>query len=208
MKVISVINHKGGVGKSTIATQVAGCFANKGFKVVLGDFDIQQSSNNWLALRPENAAVIHSWELNDGKLGSLSSDIDYVIIDTPAGIRENALEKITAISDKIITPLKPSIFDILSTETFLEEIVEMINQQDKVTDLCVIGSMSDPRTKSAEKLQAFIEALGLESPTSIRPAQIYTHLAAHGLTIFDGSNAIFERDIEQWLPLINWIDKE
>lgn len=56
MKIISILNHKGGVGKSIIATNLAGYYANKGGNVLLGDFDIQQSSQNWLNFRPENAA--------------------------------------------------------------------------------------------------------------------------------------------------------
>lgn len=61
MKIISILNHKGGVGKSTIATNLAGYYANKGGNVLLEDFDVQQSSQNWLNFRPENAAPIKTW---------------------------------------------------------------------------------------------------------------------------------------------------
>ena len=49
MSVIVVANPKGGVGKSTLATHVAGYYASKGHSVVLGDIDRQQSSRLWLA---------------------------------------------------------------------------------------------------------------------------------------------------------------
>ena len=52
MPVIVVANPKGGVGKSTLATNVAGCLARQGHAVMLGDVDRQQSSRQWLALRP------------------------------------------------------------------------------------------------------------------------------------------------------------
>ena len=58
MPVIVVINPKGGVGKSTLATQVAGYFASQGASVMLGDLDRQQSGRQWLALRPSSAAPI------------------------------------------------------------------------------------------------------------------------------------------------------
>lgn len=207
-KVISILNHKGGVGKSTIATNIAGYFANQGKNVLFGDFDVQQSSYNWLALRPENAIPIHTWEIVEGQLSEPPKNTDYIIIDSPAGIRASSLKRLVSMSDKVITPIKPGVFDIMSTETFLTEIVEMINEQEKDTDLCVIGNMIDPRTKSTEQLFTFIKGLGLECPALIRQAQIYVHLAAHGLTIFDSNSSIFARDTEQWEPLLEWIKKD
>lgn len=205
-KVISILNHKGGVGKSTISTNMAGYFANKGHKVMIGDFDVQQSSQNWLSQRPKNLAPINSWEIVNGQLASPNSEMDYIIVDSPAGIRAGSLKKLVSMSDKVIVPLKPGFFDILSTESFLEEIVEVINEQKKETDLCLIGNMVDMRTKASEQLAKFIESCGLNNPTMIRQAQIYVHLAAHGLTIFDSKSDLFAKEIDQWMPLINWLE--
>ena len=206
MKVISILNHKGGVGKSTIATNLAGYYANQGSNVLLGDFDVQQSSQNWLGLRPENAAPIHTWEIENGQLATPPQDTSHIIIDSPAGIRAASLKKLVSMSDKIVAPVKPGIFDIMSTQVFMEEIIEMINNQDKPTDVCIIGNMVDVRTKSAEQLQKFTESLGIDCPVFIRQGQIYIHLAAHGLTIFDSQTNIFEKEIEQWQPLIEWLE--
>lgn len=205
MRVVSILNHKGGVGKSTIATNLAGYFANQSEKVLLGDFDVQQSSRNWLNLRPDNAAPISTWQMKDGQLMVPPPGTECIIVDSPAGIRGDSLKKLVSFSDKIIVPLKPGIFDMMSTQSFLEEIVEMINAQEKETDLCVVGSMVDIRTKASEQLQKFVDSLGLESPTVIRQAQSYVHLAAHGLTLFDAKNNAFEQDIQQWYPLIKWV---
>lgn len=207
MKIISILNHKGGVGKSTIATNLAGYYANKGGNVLLGDFDIQQSSQNWLNFRPENAANIKTWELEDGKLVTPPEGTTHIIIDSPAGIRANSLERLVKMSDKIITPLKPSLLDMMSTEQFFEEIVLMINNQEKNIDLCVIGNMVDVRTKSAEQLRKFLDNIDIECPTFIRQGQIYIHLVAHGLSIFDSKTDTFKREIEQWQPLLNWLEK-
>ena len=208
MNVISIVNHKGGVGKSTISTNLAGYFANQNKKVLIGDFDIQQSSHNWLLHRPENVSKIDLWHIQNGKLEYPSKDTDYIIIDSPAGIRASSLEKLVKLSDKVIIPLKPGYFDIMSTESFLEEIIEMINSTEKEIDLCVIGNMVDSRTKSTEQLSKYLDSLGVEIPTMIRQAQIYVHLAAHGLTIFDSKKNIFEHEIQQWKPLLNWIEQE
>ena len=57
MPVIVVANPKGGVGKTTLATNIAGYLASRGHAVMLGDVDRQQSSRTWLGLRPAGAAA-------------------------------------------------------------------------------------------------------------------------------------------------------
>ncbi len=63
MPVIVVANPKGGVGKSTLSTNIAGCLAAAGHAVMLGDVDRQQSARQWLALRPSHLPAISSWVL-------------------------------------------------------------------------------------------------------------------------------------------------
>ena len=59
MPVIVIANPKGGSGKSTLSTNVAGYFASQGHSVMLGDADVQQSSKLWLDLRPGDTVVIY-----------------------------------------------------------------------------------------------------------------------------------------------------
>ena len=60
MPVIVIANPKGGVGKSTLATQVAGWLAHQGHAVMLGDVDRQQSSRQWLGLRPAHLRPVRA----------------------------------------------------------------------------------------------------------------------------------------------------
>jgi chromosome partitioning protein len=67
--------------------------------------------------------------------------------------------------------------------------------------------MIDFRTKSTEQLKKFLDNIDIEHPTFIRQSQIYVNLFAHGLSIFDYKNNISNREIEQWQPLIYWLEK-
>ena len=74
MPVVLVANPKGGVGKSTLATNIAGYFASRGHAVMLGDVDRQQSSRLWLGLRPPQARPIATWEATGGRRPSQRRD--------------------------------------------------------------------------------------------------------------------------------------
>ncbi len=59
MKHILIANSKGGSGKTTLATNLAGYFASLGKRVMLNDLDRQQSSAQWLARRPAVMPLTH-----------------------------------------------------------------------------------------------------------------------------------------------------
>ena len=86
MPVVVVANPKGGVGKSTIATNVAGYFASLGHAVMLGDADRQQSSQLWLGLRPHGARPIGTWDFGPGHIAKPPKGTTHVVLDTPAGM--------------------------------------------------------------------------------------------------------------------------
>ena len=68
MPVVLIVNPKGGVGKSTVATNLAGYFASRGNATMLGDLDKQQSALGWLARRPAGAAAIVSWDVDTDRI--------------------------------------------------------------------------------------------------------------------------------------------
>mgnify|MGYP003493574518 CR=1 FL=1 len=72
MPVIVVANPKGGAGKSTLATNIAGYLAAQGHAVMLGDADRQQSSRMWLGLRPAAARRIASFATSEMARTSLN----------------------------------------------------------------------------------------------------------------------------------------
>ncbi|MBF0779455.1 ParA family protein, partial [Streptococcus cuniculi] len=61
------------------------------------------------------------------------------------------------------------------------------------------------RTIAADKLQEFVEGLGLPVLGMLRDTQNYVHLAAQGLSLFDVAPGRVARDLEQWRPVCDWL---
>ena len=206
MPVIAVVNPKGGVGKSTLATQVAGYFASRGHPVMLGDIDRQGSSRDWLAIRPAAAAPIRSWEI-EGNLARPPKGASHVVLDTPAQIGEGKLEKVLDLADGVLVPLQPSMFDILATRPFLDALRKHYRTSERLQKrVALVGMKVDARTRSAEQWRRFVEQLDLPVAGALRDTQNYVQLAAHGLTLFDVAAHRVETDLQSWRPVAAWLD--
>lgn len=203
MPVIAVANPKGGVGKSTLAMNVAGFFASQGHTVALGDLDPQQSSRLWRSLRPATARPIADWETPQGAALRAPRDASHAVLDTPAGLHGAALKEVLRLADKVLVPLQPSVFDIFATRSFLDELAA--HRQAASTRIGIVGMRVDGRTIAADKLQEFVEGLGLPVLGMLRDTQNYVHLAAQGLSLFDVAPGRVARDLEQWRPVCDWL---
>lgn len=205
MPIVVVANPKGGVGKSTLSTNIAGYFASQGHAVMLGDADRQQSSRLWLQLRPEAARPIRTWEVSQDLIARPPKDVTHVVLDTPAGLHGWRFKDVMRMADKVIVPLQPSIFDIYATRSFLDEIAEF-RHADKLK-IGIVGMRVDGRTIAADKLQEFMGGLGLPVLGHLRDTQNYIHLAARGLTLFDVAPGRVEKDLQQWQGICQWLAK-
>lgn len=205
MPVIVVANPKGGVGKSTLATHLAGWFARQGHAVMLGDTDRQHSSRQWLALRPAGLPAIRGWDLDAGDIARPPRGTTHVVLDTPAGLHGKRLDELMKIADKVLVPLQPSLFDIQATHAFVGALREH-RRADKVS-IGVVGNRSREGTLSREQLHQFLDTLAVPVLGYLRDAQIYVQLAAHGLTLWDVAPSRAARDLEQWQPILDWADR-
>jgi len=72
----------------------------------------------------------------------------------------------------------------------------------------VLGMRVDERTLAAEQLHRFVEGLGIPVVGYLRDTQNYVYLAAQGLTLWDVARSRVARDIEQWQPLLDWLEPD
>lgn len=204
MPVVVVANPKGGVGKSTLATNIAGYFASQGHAVILGDTDRQQSARLWLGLRPASTRPIGTWDISPELIAKPPKGTTHVVIDTPAGLHGKRLGEVFKRADKVIVPLQPSVFDIFATRDFLDQLAEQ-RRADGV-QVGLVGMRVDARTHAAEQLHQFVDSLGFPVLGYLRPTQNYIHLAAQGLTLFDLVPDRVARDLAQWQGICAWLD--
>jgi len=205
MPVIAVVNPKGGVGKTTLATNIAGWLASRGTAVMLGDVDRQASARAWLSLRPATVPTIRHWDI-DGSTARPPKGVTHVVLDTPAQLPDDRLEQVLKIADSIVVPLQPSMFDILATHRFLDELLRDPRGMRRTKDrTAVVGMRVDPRTRSAEELGRFVAGLGLPVAGYVRDTQNYVQLAAHGLSVFDLPVHRVPQDRATWAPLTAWL---
>jgi chromosome partitioning protein len=206
MPVIVVANPKGGVGKSTLATNIAGCLAAAGHSVMLGDVDRQQSSRQWLAQRARvQPALPHisGWDIAADQLVRPPKGTTHVVLDTPAGMHDKRLDAVMKIADRLLIPLQPSLFDIQATHAFVAEL--RAHRRGHEVKLGLVGMRVREHTLANEQLHQYLGTLPLPVVAWLRDTQNYVQLAARGLTLFDVAKSRVERDLEQWGPLAAWV---
>ena len=203
MSVIVVANPKGGVGKSTLATQISGYLASQGKVVTLGDLDRQQSSRQWLDIRPAHLRRILPWDISRDEIARPAKGATDAVIDTPAGLHGNRLDAALKVADLIVVPLQPSLFDMQATHAFLRELRE--HKRTSKLRMGIVGMRVKEHTIALERFQEFVGTLGIPLITTLRDTQNYVHLAAHGLTLFDVAPGKVERDLAQFEPLGRWL---
>jgi chromosome partitioning protein len=206
MPVIVVANPKGGVGKSTLSSNMAGYFASQGHAVMLGDVDRQQSSRLWLTLRPATLPAIQSWDVSKDQIARPPKGTTHIVLDTPAGLHGKGLEAVMKLADKVIVPLQASVFDIYATQDFISDLAER-KRADR-TQLAVVGNRIKDHTKATEHLKEFLQTLDVPLLALLRDTQNYAHLAAHGLSLWDVAPHKVEKDLAQWAPVLTWLNQD
>lgn len=205
MRAILIANPKGGSGKTTLATNLAGYLAKQNQRVVLWDLDQQKSSLNWLALRDPELPSISRLDLEQkASQGDMEKD-DWLVLDSPAGIQGKNLSHALKLAHKIIVPVQPSLFDMVATRDFITRLAEVENVQSKKYFIGIVGMRVDPRTRAASTLEQFLMQYDLPILTYLRDTMVYVNAAFNGKSIFDLPFYQAEQELVQWQPLTKWV---
>ena len=211
---ITVINVKGGCGKTTVATNLASAYAKLNMNTALLDYDPQGSSMYWLKSRPAQAPKLHgiaAYRDNGAAvtrsfLLRLPQDTERVIIDTPAGLTGLALIDQLRATDTILIPVLPSSIDIHATADFIRDLFLIAKVRPQRTRLCIICNRVKPNTLSFRALERFLLALDIPVIAQLRETQNYVASSEQGLGVHELESRTNQQDIEAWQQVVSWLE--
>lgn len=201
---ILVANIKGGCGKTTMATQLAGWCASEGHATLLADVDRQRSSLGWLQRRPFTAPPIGAADWVK-ELGDVPKAVERLVIDAPAALKTRQIEDLVAAADVVVLPVLPSAFDEGATRRFLDRLEDLKAIAKHRKPVAVVGNRVRTRTRAAEQLDQFLDGIGHSVVARLRDSQTYPALAASGLSLFDSGMRRVAPLREDWAPLTGFI---
>lgn len=186
MKVIAVLNQKGGSGKTTIATHLARALQLSGKSVLLVDSDPQGSSRDWAAVREDNPVPVIAIDRPtiERDLKNVAQK-DFVVIDGAPQASDLAISAIK-VADLILIPVQPSPYDIWATS----DLVDLIHQRIELTEgklkAAFIISRAIKGTKIGADIRQALADYQLPVLTStITQRVIYPTSAISGSTVLD-----------------------
>jgi chromosome partitioning protein len=183
--IISLVNQKGGVGKTTLAINLAIGLARRNFKVGFLDTDPQGTAAQWQSIEDNVAFEMrhHPSPISSGDILEANRNHGLLVIDTPPAIGEITLS-VLAYSDLAIIPLAPSILDLWSSRTTMGMIEEAKKVNPKLEGRLLV-SRKIPRTRLGREGREAIAALEMEVfETEISQRIAYVESMIAGVSVF------------------------
>jgi chromosome partitioning protein len=195
--VISLINQKGGVGKTTIAINLASALSSKKFNVLMVDADPQGSVLQW-----QSTGANREFDVVRLSMPGLSTQIsnhrrtfDHVVIDSPPAL-SHISQEIAVSSDLAIIPIAPSSLDIWSSRETIQLVTDVgRKQQGLATKLLVYRKI--PGTRLAAEARDALNSYGLDIfKTELSQRIAYVESIVSGVSVLKYSpNSIAAREI-------------
>jgi len=215
MNTTLVVNAKGGVGKTTITTNLASYFAARDIPTTIADFDPQGSSLNWLAQRSSDARKIHGADLSNRHGSGLQSgrrqiprDTQQLIIDAPAGPSRLLLQDLLARTQSILIPVAPSSIDVHATANFIKELLLVGHVRFRNIRVAVVANRVRSGKPVYAPLERFVSALGIAFLGRVSDSDTYVEVAETGLGIFDLPADTCCAELREFQPIVRWVAGE
>lgn len=214
MQRIVVLNPKGGSGKTTLAVNLASYFASRQQMPVLMDFDPQGSSLRWVKKREPGTPWVHAIAAfeKDGRMTRsfqlrAPEGATHIIVDTPAALDAREMPEITRAADKILVPVLPSDIDIHACSRCIRDLLLVAKIRRDDNRLGVVANRVRRNTVAFQSLVRFLGTLAIPVVTTLRDSQNYVRSTELGLGIHEMKRYVVREDLEQWEPLIRWLEE-
>lgn len=206
---ISILNQKGGSGKTTLATNISVGLARMGGRVLLVDTDPQGSARDWRSVNDNCCVPVIGLDRPSlaKDLRDFSKQYDIVVLDGAPQLKEMSAAAIR-VSDAILVPVQPSPYDIWATQ----DLVELISARREISDGKVQAAFVVSRAIQNTKLSNdVIEALShyslpvFNAKTYQRVA--YATTASNGLSVYEADDLKAKNEIQAIVEeLVQWVN--
>ena len=211
---VLVANAKGGCGKTTLATNLASAWAQRGRNVTLLDLDPQQSAGLWAKQRLANGgrliapmALPKDRPVTSGTLMSATRNSgDFLVIDSPAGLDGQALDACLRMAQVVLIPVLPSPIDIRAVTRFMQTVMLSPNYRRRPRRLAVIANRARQRTRMYAQLERFLNSLKVPFLTTLRDTQLYVQAVDRGLGVMELEESRAKQDQQDWQSIIEWLE--
>src|SRR5215211_15650 len=195
-KIISVVNQKGGSGKTTLSMQLAGALARRGNKVLVVDADPQGTATRWAASadeKPFPAPVVGLSAASTKvhrEVKKFVDDYHYVIIDCPPAADSPVPQSALLIADLALVPIIPSPLDMWAA-VGIREVISTVSDLNEDLKARLVVNQCQPNTTLAQEALEVLPEFGIDlCNTYVRHRQVCRQSAVFGQTVHDfGSKA-------------------
>ncbi len=212
---ILIANTKGGCGKTTLTSTLAGALAQRGRKVALIDCDPQQSSMAWVAQRPAHLPPVAAISCADPAHGlaagftlRIPPDAAVVLIDTPAGMRAHELGQLSRNAHVLLVPIVPSALDLRATLGFIDKLRALPEFRTGSLRTALVINRIKERTVSAREMDTTLSRLTQAALARVRDSQVYVRAASEGRSIFDDTSSATREHRADWQALLDFIERQ
>ncbi|MCB1683081.1 MAG: ParA family protein [Pseudomonadales bacterium] len=214
---ILVINGKGGCGKTTIATNLAVAYANRGHSVALIDNDPQASSSYWIEQRSPALPTIRliaahqrpSMYQTQVYSNRLPPEVDRIIVDGQSNARDQEMESLLKQADIVLIPMLPSSIDIRAGGRFITNLLTHRAFRSSPRPVGVIANRIQPNTETHAKLEHFLGCIDVPAVATFRDSPVYSEAIELGQGVVDMTESRAARkETPAWWSLLRWIDAQ
>ena len=208
-----VINAKGGVGKTTVSTNLASYFASRGIPTTIADFDPQGSSLNWIRLRPPTSSRVFGADLAQRNGAAqpagrrhIPIETRQLIMDAPSGPSRLLLQELLARAPRgILIPVAPSSIDVHATANFIRELLLVGHVRLRTTRVAVLANRVPGSRPVYDPLERFLASLNIPFVARVSDSPVYVEAADGGLGVFDLPADRCGNEQREFLPVAHWV---